>query len=74
MAGVYAACEGIEFYTRTYGVEKPWPHSNHWPCCGDKFFCGYQGVCGRTLPKGCVPPGYTFRWKERIQEAEDTGQ
>lgn len=67
MAEVYAACETIEFLTKTYGVEKPWPHSNHWPCTGDKFFCGYQGLCGRTIPKGCVPPGFTSRWKELIQ-------
>lgn len=69
MAEVYAACETIEFLTK-YGVDKPWPHSNNWPCCGDKFFCGYQQLCGRPIPKGCVPPGFTSRWKEQIQ-AED---
>ena len=73
MAEVYAACETIEFLTKTYGPEKPWPHSNNWPCCGDKFFCGYSGICGRAIPKGCVPPGYTSRWKEEIQ-AEDVKQ
>ena len=67
MAEVHAACEAIEFLTNTYGVEKPWPHSNHWPCCGDKFFCGYTGLCGRTIPKGCTPPGYTSRYKDLIQ-------
>jgi hypothetical protein len=71
MAGVYAACESIEFLSNVYGKEKPWPHSNNWPCCGDKFFCGYGGLCGRTLPKGVEPPGFTFKWKEKIQ-AEDT--
>lgn len=70
MAEVYAACEAIEFLKQTYGEEKPWPHSNHWPCCGDRFFCGYQELCGRIIPKGCVPPGFTSRWKEQIQ-AED---
>jgi hypothetical protein len=70
MAEVYAACEAIEFLTNEYGVEKPWPHSNHWPCCGDKFFCGYQGLCGRTIPKGCVPPGFTSRYKDLIQLEE----
>jgi hypothetical protein len=73
MAEVYAACETIEFLTKTYGPEKPWPHSNNWPCTGDKFFCGYQGLCGRTLPKGVEPPGFTFKWKDRIQ-AEDAAQ
>lgn len=67
MAGVYAACEAIEFLTNEYGIEKPWPHSNNWPCCGDKFFCGYQGLCGRTLPKGVVPPGFTNKYAELIQ-------
>ena len=67
LAEVYAACEAIEFLTNEYGVEKPWPHSNHWPCCGDKFFCGYQGLCGRTIPKGCVPPGFTSKYKDLIQ-------
>lgn len=67
MCGVYAAAEGIEFYRKQYGEEKPWPHSNHWPCQGDKFFCGFAGVCGRTIPKGCTPPGYTYRWAEQIK-------
>ena len=67
MAQVYAACETIDFLTNTYGTDKPWPHSNNWPCSGDKFFCGYAGICGRPLPKGAVPPGYTCRWKEKIQ-------
>jgi PD-(D/E)XK nuclease superfamily len=67
MAEVYAACEAIEFLTMTYGTEKPWPHSNHWPCSGDKFFCGYQNLCGRTIPKGCTPPGFTQRYKDLIQ-------
>lgn len=67
MAHVYAACEAIEFLTKTYGTEKPWPHSNKWPCCGDKFFCGYSAICGRTIPKGCAPAGFTYRWAEQIQ-------
>src|ERR1700733_13783913 len=67
MREVYAACETIEFLRHTYGELKPWPHSNNWPCTGDKFFCGYSGLCGREIPKGCAPPGYTYRWKEKIQ-------
>jgi PD-(D/E)XK nuclease superfamily len=67
MAEVYAACETIEFLTNEYGTDKPWPHSNNWPCCGDKFFCGYQGLCGRPVPKGCTPPGFTQRYKDLIQ-------
>jgi hypothetical protein len=67
MAEVYAACEAIEFMSNEYGDNKPWPHSNHWPCCGDKFFCGYQTLCGRTIPKGCTPPGFTQRYKDLIQ-------
>jgi hypothetical protein len=67
MAEVYAACEGIEFFSKVYGKEKPWPHSNTWPCCGDKFFCGYQSVCGRTIPKGAVPEGFTYRWAEQLK-------
>jgi hypothetical protein len=64
MSAVYAACEVIEFLTNTYGVEKPWPHSNNWPCSGDRFFCGYQEICGRALPLGCVPPGFVSRKPE----------
>lgn len=71
MSMVYAACEAIEFLTNVYGTDKPWPHSNNWPCCGDKFFCGYAGICGRQLPKGAVPPGYTSKYKQIIQ-AEGT--
>lgn len=70
MAGVYAACEAIEGLIERVGLEKPWPHSNNWPCCGDKFFCGYQEICGRQLPKGAVPAGFTTRWKEKIQTEE----
>jgi len=67
MSEVYAACEGIEFYSKVYGKEKPWPHSNKWPCCGDKFMCGYQSICGRTIPKGAEPQGFTYKWAEKIQ-------
>lgn len=73
MSAVYAACECITWLTKTYGSEKPWPHANGWPCNGDRFFCGYQTICGRTIPKGCEPPGFTYRWKEQIQ-AEDNAQ
>jgi hypothetical protein len=69
MAGVYAACEAIEGLLERVGPEKPWPHSNHWPCRGDKFFCGYSGICGRQMPKGCTPSGFTYRWKDKIAEA-----
>ena len=67
IAGVYAACEAIQFLWQVYGPEKPWPHGNAWPCCGDKFFCGYGEICGRTIPKGAIPPGFTERWKDKIQ-------
>lgn len=67
MASVYAACEAIDFYENTYGVERPWPHSTHWPCSGDKFFCKFENLCGRTIPKGCIPPGFTNRYKDLIQ-------
>ena len=69
MSEVYAACEAIEAMT-AYGIEKPWMHSNTWPCCGDRAFCGYAGICGRTIPKGCVPEGFTSRYKEQIQSEE----
>jgi hypothetical protein len=70
MRGVYAACEAIDFLTKTYGVEKPWPHSNHWPCCGDQSFCGYSAICGREIPKGCVPTGFVSRHPEEIISQE----
>lgn len=70
MQGVYAACEIIEFLTKTIGVEKPWPHSNHWPCSGERFFCGYQEICGRALPLGCVPQGFVRRVPEVVDETE----
>lgn len=68
MSCVYAACEGIEFYTQSYGVDKPWPHSNAWPCNGDRFFCGYSSICERAMPNGCVPPGYVSRRSEVTEE------
>lgn len=69
MLGVYAACEAIEFLRHTYGEERPWPHSNNWPCSGDKFFCGYSAICGRVIPKGFAPSGFTYRWKKEILES-----
>lgn len=69
MSEVYAACEAIEAL-RAYGDEKPWPHANHWPCTGDRFFCGYSELCGRCIPKGAVPPGFTSRYKDEIQTEE----
>jgi hypothetical protein len=62
MSAVYAACETIEFL-REYGVEKPWPDSRRWSF-GDEV---YREIAGRIIPKGCVPPGFTSRWKEQIQ-------
>ena len=73
MAEVYAACEAIEALQR-YGIEKPWPHSNNWPCCGDRGFCGYAELCGRIIPKGCTPPGFTSRYKEEILSETGDGQ
>lgn len=70
LAEVYAACETIEFLEQTYGTDKPWPHSNNWPCCGDRGFCGFSDICGRCIPKGAVPPGFTTRYKELIQIEE----
>lgn len=67
MRGVYAACEAIEGLTEKVGLENPWPHSNHWPCCGDKFFCGYGSICGRTLPVGCIPTGFVSRHPEESE-------
>jgi hypothetical protein len=67
MRMVYAAAETITFLTETYGPDKPWPHSNTWPCSGDKFFCGFATICGRTLPKGATPPGFTNKFKDLIQ-------
>lgn len=64
MRSVYSCCVCIEFLTERYGADKPWPHSNHWPCQGDKLFCQYQDICGRLLPAGCVPTGYVSSKKE----------
>lgn len=68
MQSVYAACEAIEGLRERVGIENPWPHSNHWPCCGDTFFCGFAEICGRTLPKGCTPPGFVQRTPEITEE------
>lgn len=65
MSAVYAACEVLTFLTE-YGIEKPWPDSRRWYMWDD---C-YRGIAGRTIPKGCVPPGFTSKYKEQI-EAED---
>jgi hypothetical protein len=70
MKAVYAACEAIEFFTNEYGIDRPWPHPNHWPCTGDKFFCGYQTICGRDLAKGCEPHGFTNQYADLIQLEE----
>lgn len=69
MAGVYAVGEAIEAL-RAYGIEKPWPHANHWPCTGSRDFCGFQEICGRCIPKGATPPGFTNRFKDLIQLEE----
>lgn len=62
ISAVYAACETIEFLTE-YGIEKPWPDSHSWG-----FDDIYRGIAGRTIPKGCVPPGFTSRYKDQIAE------
>lgn len=71
LRGVYAACEAIEGLKERIGVDNPWPHSNHWPCAGDKFFCGYAEICGRQLPKGCIPSGFVARHVEPEQETTE---
>lgn len=64
MMGVYAACEAIEGLIERVGLDKPWPHSNTWPCCGQKQFCGYGQICGRPLAPGFVPVGFISRHPE----------
>lgn len=66
---VRAACYGIEGLLRDIGPEYPWPHSNSWPCCGDKFMCGYGNICGMRIPPGVVPNGFTTR-KEHLAQLE----
>lgn len=68
MQGVYAACEAIEGLIERVGIEKSWPHSNHWPCCGTAEYCGFSAICGRNLPKGCVPPGFVLKPGEITEE------
>lgn len=64
MRHVYAACEAIEGLIERVGIDNPWPHSNHFPCAGDRFFCGYSAICGRTLPKGAAPQGFITKYPE----------
>jgi hypothetical protein len=67
---VRAACYGIEGLLRDIGPEYPWPHSNAWPCCGDKFMCGYGNICGLRIPPGVVPGGFVTR-KEHLAIMEN---
>lgn len=64
---VRAACYAIEALTRDIGPDYPWPHSNSWPCCGDKFMCGYGDICGLRIPPGILPNGFTSR-KEHLAQ------
>jgi hypothetical protein len=63
MSAVYAACNVLEGLI-AYGIEKPWPDSRKWY----PWDSAYQGLAGRTIPKGCVPPGFTSKYKEQITE------
>lgn len=67
MKGVQAACEGILGYLSKIGEDKPWPHSNIWPCNGDRAFCGFAEICEHVMPKGCVPPGFVSRHPEETE-------
>ena len=58
---VRSACYSIEGLLKEPGADYPWPHSNAWPCCGDKFMCGYGEICGRRIPVGCIPNGFVTR-------------
>jgi hypothetical protein len=62
MASVYAACEQIEFL-RSYGIEKPWTDSRKYGIAGEI----YAEIAGRMIPKGCIPDGFTSRFKDEIQ-------
>jgi hypothetical protein len=62
MASVYAACEQIEFL-QAYGIEKPWTDTRKYGIGADI----YAEIAGRMIPKGCEPNGFTYRWKEQIQ-------
>jgi len=69
MRHVRAACIAIEALLQHPGPDYPWPHSNAWPCCGDRMQCGYGEICGRKIPKGCVPTGF----KKRIEHLAQLG-
>ena len=66
---VRSACIAIEGLLQNPGADYPWPHSNAWPCCGDRFMCGYGEICGRRIPRGCVPTGFVTR-KEHLSQLE----
>ena len=50
---IHQTCEHIEFYRRTFGVDKPWPHLNHsYPCNHDyngKPSCEYADICTKSM-------------------------
>jgi hypothetical protein len=64
---VRAACYAIEGLLRDIGSDYPWPHSNAWPCCGDKLFCGYGEICGMRIPLGAIPYGFVPRQEHLAQ-------
>lgn len=64
---VRSACYSIEGLLRDVGPDYPWPHANAWPCCGDKFMCGYGDICGLRIPPGVIPSGFVPR-KEHLAQ------
>lgn len=56
--GVAMTCDLIEYLTKTYGTERPWPHLPNWPCLGDKTFCGFKNECCKYQATGYIPEGF----------------
>lgn len=51
LRSVHQTAETILMYRKTFGIDKPWPHLNPYPCSYTNFdgsaACEYSGICQR---------------------------
>lgn len=51
LRSIHQTCETILMYRKTFGIDRPWPHLNSYPCSFSDFqgksACQYAGICQR---------------------------
>lgn len=51
LRSIHQTCETILMFRKTFGVDRPWPHMNPYPCNNTDWqgnpSCDYHGICGR---------------------------